>query len=240
MSKVLEIKASYWQREDLPGYHVRYTLPDDAIVTSDVKGMAIFADGTVTTGTPSAVTGGANVGASNVQAPNTNAAAGALLGGGSGGYGGGGVGGERPETAQTMQVVDIAFVPGGITHIPYPTGSSKRSRLTGVVAGLGALAFTPEAGKHPGIGRFSIVGAEIDSCPLDDSAIGSEAGVFVGPSILAPYGQSNHFSETFQVGADKGPGYGPVLPIDRTTYVNVRFGTGVPSDLYVEVQAHDR
>lgn len=169
-----------------------------------------------------------------------NVAAGALLGGGSGGYAGGGVGGAAPETAQTMQVTDIAFVPGGVTHIPYPTGSQKRYRLTGVVAGLGALAFMPEAGKHPGIGRFSIVGAEIDSCPLDDSAIGSEAGVFVGPSILQAYGQSNHFSAHFQVGEDNGAGYGPVLPTNAATFVNVKFGTGVPSNLTVEVQAHDR
>ena len=169
-----------------------------------------------------------------------NVAAGALLGGGSGGYAGGGVGGERPETAQTMHVADIAFVLGGITHIPYPTGSQKRYRLVGVVPGLGALAFMPEPGKHPGGGRFSIVGAELDSCPLDDSAIGSEAGVFVGGSVLRAYGQSNHYSEAFQVGEDKGPGYGPVLPTNAVTYVNVKFGTGVPSTLTVEVAAHDR
>ena len=70
-----------------------------------------------------------------------NAAAGALLGGGSGGYAGGGVGGARPETANVMQVADIQFVPGGITRIPYPTGSQKRYRLVGVVPGIRALAF---------------------------------------------------------------------------------------------------
>jgi hypothetical protein len=32
MSKVVEIKASTWTREDLPGFHVRYTIPDDAEV----------------------------------------------------------------------------------------------------------------------------------------------------------------------------------------------------------------
>ena len=170
--------------------------------------------------------------------PGTDAT-GALLGGGTGGYEGGGVGGAAPETAQVEGVMLIQFVPSGVTHVPYPSGSQKRYRLTGVVPGLGALAFTPSAGKSGG-GRFSIVGAEIDSCPLDDSAIGTEAGVFVGPSILARYGQSNHFSETFQVGEDKGAGYGPVLPTDRPTFVNVKFGTGVPANLTVEVAAHDR
>lgn len=34
MSKVLEIKATEWKREDLAGFHVRYTLPDDAEITT--------------------------------------------------------------------------------------------------------------------------------------------------------------------------------------------------------------
>lgn len=201
--------------------------------------VRVDGDETVTLGVGSALVAPGNAPAADSSASG-NAAAGALLGGGSGGYAGGGVGGTAPETANVMQVVDIAFVPGGVTHIPYPTGSQKRYRLVGVVAGLGALAFMPEAGRHPGGGRFSIVGAEIDSCPLDDSAIGSEAGVFVGPSVYRAYGKSNHYSEAFQVGEDKGAGYGPVLPTNAVTFVNVRFGTGAPSNLMVEVAAHDR
>jgi hypothetical protein len=35
MSKIIEIKASTWTREDLPGYHVRYTLPADSQIMID-------------------------------------------------------------------------------------------------------------------------------------------------------------------------------------------------------------
>lgn len=201
--------------------------------------VRVDGDDMVTLGVGSALVAPGNAPAADSSASG-NVAAGALLSGGSGGYAGGGVGGERPETAQTMQIADIAFVPGGVTHIPYPTGGQKRYRLTGVVAGLGALGFTVGAGKKSGIGRFSIVGAETDNCPLDDSAIGTEPGVMVGPSVLQAYGQSNHYSETFTVGQPGGGGFGPKLPTDKPVYVNVRFGTGVPSNLYVEVQAHDR
>jgi hypothetical protein len=33
MNRTLDIEASTWAREDLPGFHVRYHLPDDAKVT---------------------------------------------------------------------------------------------------------------------------------------------------------------------------------------------------------------
>ena len=206
------------------------------VMTPQADGsVRVDGDETVTLGIGSSVAGASAAGAPLPE----NAAAGALLGGGSGGYAGGGVGGAAPETAQTMQVADIAFVPGGVTVIPYPQGNQRRYRITGVVAGPGCFEFTVGASK-PGIGRVSLVGAEIDSCPLDDSAIGTEKGVLVGGSILRAYGQSNHFSETFQVDQDKGAGYGPVLPTDQPTYLNVRFGTGVPSNITAEIAAHDR
>lgn len=169
-----------------------------------------------------------------------NAAAGALLGGGSGGYAGGGVGGAAPETAQTMNVQDIAFVPGGVTHVPYPQGNQKRYRITGVVPGPGCFEFTVAANNHSGGGRFSLTGAEIDACPIVRAVYATERGVFVGPSILEEYGQRNHFSEAFVVGKPGGGGYGPELPTDKPTDVNVEFAAGVPSNITCEIAAHDR
>lgn len=171
----------------------------------------------------------------------TNAAAGALLGGGSGGYAGGGVGGAAPETAQTMNVQDIAFVPGGVTHIPYPQGNQRRYRITGVVPGPGCFEFTVGNGDGTfGGGRFSLTGAEIDACPIVRAVYATERGVFVGPSILEEYGQRNHFSEAFVVGKPGGGGYGPELPTDKPTDVNVEFAAGVPSNITCEIAAHDR
>ena len=169
-----------------------------------------------------------------------NAAAGALLGGGSGGYAGGGVGGAAPETAQPMAIQVITFVPGGVTHIPYPQGNQKRYRITGVVPGPGCFEFKVGANNHAGSGRFSLTGAEIDACPIVRAVYATERGVFVGPSILETYGQRNHFSEAFVVGKPGGGGYGPELPTDKPTDVNVEFAAGVPSNLYCEVAAHDR
>lgn len=171
----------------------------------------------------------------------TSAAASALIGGGNpgGGYTGGGVGGENPETGQAMRVQDIAFVPGGITKIPYPQGNQKRYRITGVVAGPGCFEFTVGRSK-PGIGRFSLVGAEIDACPFQRLVIAREAGVFIGPSIVYTYGAGNHFSETFVVGREGDKGYGPELLADAPSFVNVEFSTGVPTNLICEVAAHDR
>lgn len=37
MSRIIEIKTTIWEREDLPGYHVRFTLPDDAIVQDNMS-----------------------------------------------------------------------------------------------------------------------------------------------------------------------------------------------------------
>lgn len=166
-------------------------------------------------------------------------ATGALLGGGSGGYAGGGVGGAAPETAQVEGVMLIQFVPKGVTHIPYPQGNQKRYRITGVVPGPGCFEFTVGASK-PGGGRFSLTGAEIDACPIVRAVYATERGVFVGPSILEVYGQRNHFSEAFVVGKPGGGGYGPELPTDKPTDVNVEFAAGVPSDITCEIAAHDR
>ena len=47
MSKILEIKATEWKREDLPGYHVRYTLPDDAEISVGGPNVTVYADGTI-------------------------------------------------------------------------------------------------------------------------------------------------------------------------------------------------
>ena len=224
MSKVIDIKGSSLVRHDMPGNHIRIVASDDVSVTTtpvaqeDAPGNAPAAE----------------------SSASGNAAAGALLSGGSGGYAGGGVGGAAPETAQKMVVDDIAFVPGGVTQIPYPQGNQKRYRITGVVPGPGCFEFTVGANNTSGGGRFSLTGAEIDACPIVRAVYATERGVFVGPSILETYGQRNHFSEAFVVGKPGGGGYGPELPTDKPTDVNVEFAAGVPSNITCEIAAHDR
>lgn len=134
---------------------------------------------------------------------------------------------------------EISFVDGAIVSLHYPQGSQQKILITEIKPGL--MAFGPfqiGAGKA-GRGEIDLVEAftgQIDA----DFAIGTEAGVFMGPSVLFVQLNSGAATGTpFQVMWNT-PGYGPELPTDTGLYINLRFHAGNGPSAFLDVAAHDR
>lgn len=136
----------------------------------------------------------------------------------------------------------VPFSIGGRLALPYPAGTQRGWELTGVAAGMCALALGKmPAGSRAGGGYLSLVGAHLDTCPIVRTAWATEPGVFVGPAVLGtPGGATNRITSYFVVGKQGGGGFGPELPVGQEVFFNVEFAEGVPAEVRAEIAAHDR